>query len=146
VLGSPDVQFREIHRKTRRAISPLLAELMIIVVSIVAGVSVGGFGFQVAGNAASSAVVTASAASCSVAGRNETCSLQLQNSGASSVQTIVCSLGSSRGNLDPSGTVPAGGSLNVNCTVTEANSPEVGSLVTGWVALSNGAYAYFAGN
>jgi hypothetical protein len=133
--------------KKRHGVSPVLAELLIIVVSIVAGVSVGSFGFQVIGNTGNTAVVSASVNSCAANGHNETCSLQLQNTGASNVQTTsVCTLGSATGIINPGQTVPAGGSLDVSCTAPGSSFLQTASVVTGWVVLSNGAYIYFAGS
>jgi hypothetical protein len=134
------------RRHSRRAVSPVLAELLLIVVSLVAGLAVGTFAFQVVGTAAHPAEVSAQLNACAANGSNETCTLTLANVGGSDVQTLpLCTLGSVGGDLTLGGTVPAGGSLTVDCSIEGSQLAHMGSTITGWVALSNGASVFFAG-
>jgi flagellin-like protein len=134
-------------RGSRRAISPVLAELLLIVVTLVTGLMVGTFTFQVVGTAAHPAEVSAQLNSCTANGSNETCSLTLANVGASDVVTLpVCVVGSVDGSLTAGGTVPAGGTLTVDCSVKGVQLEGAGSPIMGWIALSNGYSVYFAGH
>jgi hypothetical protein len=140
------VRFERRLRGSRKAVSPVLAELLLIVVALIAGVLVGSFGFQLIGIAAHPAEVTAQLNSCAPTGSNVTCSLTLANVGASNVGTSsLCAVGSAGGDLVSGGTVPAGGTLQVDCSVDGMSAAPQGILVTGWIALSNGADVYFAG-
>ena len=131
---------------SRRAVSPVLAELLLIVVSVITGLLVGSFGFQLIGTAAHPAEVSAQLNSCAPSGSNVTCSLTLANVGGSNVDTTsLCAVGSSGGNLVSGGTVPAGGTLQVDCSVAGMSAAHLGVLVTGWIALTNGADVFFAG-
>ena len=114
-----------------------------ITVTIIAGVAVGSFGFQLLGVFSRPAEVGATVNNCLIQGHLETCSLTLLNSGASSVDATSCVVGGTHGSL-VWGVVPAGGSLHTSCTVS-ASPVATDSSVTGWVVLSNGADAYFAG-
>lgn len=127
--------------------SPILAELMLMAATLVAGAEVGSFGFQLVGSSTHPAEVAARVISCQAQGLNETCTLALTNLGSSNVETSsFCALGQARGRLISGGTIPAGESLgDVDCSVTGAAAPK-SSTVTGWVVLSNGADVYFAGS
>jgi len=141
------VKTRSALRRSRRAVSPVLAELLLIVVALVAGLFTGSFTFQTIGTAAHPAEVSAQFNSCVANGPNESCSLTLSNVGASNVETLPgCVVGSNSGDLVSSGVVPAGGSLTVDCTVAGTQPAQAGTPITGWVALSNGASVFFAGH
>lgn len=129
----------------RRGVSPLLAELTLIAVTLIAAVLVGGWTFQTMGVSTRTAEVQAQLDSCEAQGSTETCTLSLLNSGASNVDASSCAIGSAEGRISSAGTVPADGALNgISCSVT--GDFQVGTLVTGWVGLSNGGAAYFAGS
>ena len=132
---------------SRKAVSPVLAELLLIFVSLLTALLVGSFTFQMMGTAAHPAEVSAQFDSCTARGTNETCSLTLANLGASNVQTLPsCEVDSDGGNLVSGGIVPAGGTLTVSCLVVGLPDAGTGSPITGWVALSNGASIYFVGS
>jgi len=132
---------------SKKAVSPVLAELLLMFVSLLTALLVGSFGFQTIGTASRPAEVSAQLDSCAAAGTNETCSVTLANIGTSNIQTLSsCGMGSDGGNLISGGTVPAGGTLAVSCFVTGLPYAGTGIPITGWVALSNGADVYFAGS
>jgi len=132
---------------SRRAVSPVLAELLLMFVSLLAALLVGSFSFQTIGTASRPAEVSAQLNSCTAAGTNETCSLTLANIGTSNIQTSSsCGVGSDGGSLTSGGTVQAGGTLAVSCFVAGLPYAGSGIPITGWVALSNGADVYFAGS
>jgi FlaG/FlaF family flagellin (archaellin) len=131
--------------RRRKGTSPILAELLLMAATLVAGLQVGSFGFQLVGVASHSAMVQASGAVCGVSGRNITCSVSLHNSGSVGVYTLsACSINGYSGALAHGGYVPAGGQAeDISCTVI---TPAVQSdgTATGWVMLANGADIYFA--
>ena len=131
-------------KRPRRAVSPVLAELNLLFVSLIAGAAVAGFVVQLMDGSLHPAEVSVGTASCR-SGDVETCVLTLTNVGASSVQVTSCAIGSQNGNLNASGgaTVPAGGSATVSCSLG-GPSGAVDSSLTGWVSLTNGARVYFA--
>ena len=135
------------RRRGRTAASPVIAELALMAVTIVAAGMVGSWGFQVSGVYTHVPEVEASFEHCTMQGTNETCVLRLVNIGSDNAQTIPsCALGSHPGVVLSGGTVIAGGSLdNVKCYV-EGYTVSQGSLVSGWVGLANGAHVYFFGS
>ena len=134
------------RRRSRSGVSPIVAEVLLLAISLIAGLMLGIFTFQVVGTAAHPAEVSAQLDTCAADGANETCSLTLANVGGSDVQTLpLCTLGAAGGNLTAGGIVPAGGTLNVDCSVDGAQASHLGPFVSGWVSLSNGASVFFAG-
>jgi len=142
------VRVREGHR--RKGVSPVIAEVLLIVVSLIAGVALGGFAFAIMGAYNHPAEVVAQVMSCAPSsGPSETCMINLTNLGSSTVGTTSCSVivnGSNLiGTLTSKGIVPAGGTLtSVSCTAYGASGAE-GSAIVGSILLSNGASVLFAG-
>ena len=118
-----------------------------MVVSLATALLVGSFSFQMIGTAAHPAEVSAQLNSCTANGTSETCSLTLANVGGADVQTMSCAVGSDGGDLIAGGgTVPAGGTLRVNCVVAQLPGAGMGIPVIGWIGLSNGVSVYFVGS
>ncbi len=129
-------------RFSRRGVSPVLAELLLVFVSLIAGVAVGAFAFELIGASAQPAEVAARVDSCTQGG----CVLTLTNVGTTNTEpTASCGIGSIAGILNSTRPIPSGGALTVECSTGGGGGLASGSLVTGWVALSNGARVYFAG-
>ena len=136
-------------KRSHQAISPVLATVILIAITLIAAVAIAGFVFGLFGTFTKTAQVQAAAVACSAAGKD--CVLSLINSGTASTQTGGCTIaygGSTyAGTLSGGGTVTAGGSLPVTCTapaLSPAGTP--GAPVTGSVYLANGGTIYFSGS
>ena len=133
--------------RKRRAVAPILAELMLITITLILGASLGGFAFGVMGSYTAPAEVEAQQAVCSSSVTGLSCSVGLLNLGAGSVQTAsVCVLKAGgttmAGSLDSAALSGGGGRATVDCTASGLTM-QAGSSVAGSVLLSNGAEVYF---
>jgi len=132
----------------REGISPVLATVILISITLIAATAISGFVFGLFGTFTSTAVVSASGSS-SCTGTPESCTLFLTNTGTSSVAlTGTCRLnfgGSSYLGTASlvSGNLNAGNSATVSC-VSSASHATSGSQITGSVAIGNGAQILFA--
>ena len=143
-----------VNKSKRKAISPVLATVILIAITLIAAIAIAGFVFGLFGSFTSSAQVSAQVTSC-VAGagnaaNNNVCTVKLTNTGTSNVSVNGCStqIGGSAhaGNPAPSGTVTASGSLTVACGQLIATQAQtVGSQAVGSFSLSNGASVPFSG-
>ena len=129
--------------------SELVVEIIIIGVVLIASVMVGGFTFGIFSFYLRPAEVTAGGATCSATANMTTCQLTLSNEGPTNTSTTgVCSMSAGTemiGSVVGGGTVPAGGSLSdVEC-VAHGGNITTGSQVSGALALTNGAVAFFVG-
>ena len=140
-------------RRQRKAISPVLATVILIAITLIAAVAIAGFVFGLFGTFTSTARIQASVTACNyntlVAGA-EACQLILTNSGnANAATTAACSLtyggATHAGVVGGGGTVTAGSTLTVTCAYTVGATATVGSQITGSVILSNGGNALFSG-
>jgi len=129
--------------------SPVVATMILIVVTLVAAAVVGGFVFSLMGTFTSVALVSAGTPSCS--GTPEVCAISLQNSGSGSVALEgTCTLRID-GNSTlatasiQSGSLEGGSSAVVDCTAPGSLHVPAGSSVVGWVNLQNGAEILFYG-
>lgn len=125
----------------------LVAEFVLIVVTLIAAIVVGGFVFGLFGSYVPPAEVAAQVSSCSSSGTAEVCQVTLANMGPRNVETTGCSLALHGSNLPGSitngGTVPASGLLSgVGCVVQGASAP-AGSRLVGSIGLTNGATIFF---
>jgi flagellin-like protein len=151
------MNFARVQRKSRKAISPVLATVILIAITLIAAVAIAGFVFGLFGTFTSTAQVQASVTSCVASGSGataqETCNLVLTNSGNANTQaTTSCSLtfggktviGVTSGAAVTS--VPAGSTALAVCTGAQGagNSAAVGSQVTGSIILTNGGNALFS--
>jgi flagellin-like protein len=148
------------YRATRRkAITPIIATVLIIAVTLIAAVAIGGFVFGIFGSATSVAQVTVVGASLShtltVTSLAATCSatgsgsyLQLSNTGTAS--TVASTLSMTYGGNTYTSTLPT------SCTVGSGSSeyvivsalpvaPNPGTQFTGFVVMSNGAQVVYTG-
>lgn len=136
--------------KKRRGMTAIIVEFVLVVVSLMASVMLGGFVFGAISIYVPPAEVAAQVTGC-ITTRNVTgCSLTLVNQGSKNVSTDgTCSLsvagGETSGNVTNGGVVPAGGSLQgVQCQVHSSPLP-AGGRVSGSLALNNGASVFFTG-
>jgi len=139
----------------RKAISPVLATVVLIAMTLISAIAVSGFVFGLFGTFTSTAQVQAQFTSCNGAGN--TCTLTLYNSGTSNVSiftTAGCATVNYGGTTAQAAscagaggktTVPAGGSLVVTITAPGNFNEVSGTQLSGSVLLGNSAEALFAG-
>ena len=130
--------------------SPLVAEITLIAVVLIATVIMASFTFGLFSLYYSPPEVAVQGATCSTAGNSTTCQLTLTNMGAQDASTTgSCSMSMGTevsGLVFNGGIVPAGGSLtNVQC-VAHGVDPSPGSQVAGALSLTNGGTAFFVGS
>lgn len=133
----------------RRAISPILATVLLIAITLIASIAIAGFVFGLFGTFTSTAQVSAGTVSCS--GTPEVCVVTLQNIGTANTSiTGVCNLAFAGGPyvgtaVMTSGNLHAGSSGVASCTSPGSAHAAVGTQVTGSISLANGADVLFAG-
>ena len=139
------------YKGKRKAISPVLATVILIAITLIAAIAIAGFVFGLFGTFTSTARVQASVTSCvQVAGPLEQCNILLTNSGnANTATTGSCSItfgGTTHaGTIASGGTITAGSTLaGVTCTNTAGGAATAGSQITGSVILTNGGNALFS--
>jgi flagellin-like protein len=144
------MNFEKVRRKNRKAISPVLATVILIAITLIAAVAIAGFVFGLFGSFTSSAQVSAQVTSCTNNAPNDVCVVLLTNTGTSNVVATGCSIqisGSAK-TATPTGTaatsVPASGNAVATCSVAGA-AQTVGSQAIGSISLSNGASVPFSG-
>ena len=145
------------YKGKRKAISPVLATVILIAITLIAAIAIAGFVFGLFGSFTSTAQVQASVTSCTQvgagAGTGETCALVLTNSGnANTATTGSCSLtygGHTWVGVIGVATLTAGASNNALACDAHGAATQVGatsgSQVTGAVILANGGNALFSG-
>jgi len=140
----------ECHRRgEKKAISPVLATVILIAITLIASVAIAGFVFGLFGTFTSTAQVSAGTVSCS--GTPEVCLVPLQNTGsANTMITGACNLAFAGGPyvgtaVMTSGNLHGGSSGVVSCTAPGSAHAAAGTEVTGSISLGNGVYVLFAG-
>jgi len=140
----------KLGRGSRRAgLSAIVVEFVLVVISLIACIVLGGFTFGTIQIYVPPAEVAAQASSCSAAGNHSFgCMLTLNNQGSRNVATDgICSLnvsgGPVNGTISDGGTVPAGGALTGVQCIADVAGPTSGALVTGSISLNDGGMAYF---
>ena len=136
--------------KRRRAVSVIVAELMMVAVVLIVAVILAGFVYGTMAGYIPPAEVAAQATLCSSSSGSSVCQFILTNLGPRTVNTDgLCTMtvgGSSvAGVLQNGGTVPPNGSLNSAECVVSGGQAVSGSTVGGTISLSNGAQVYYAG-
>jgi flagellin-like protein len=139
-----------IPTKKRKAISPVLATVILIAITLIAAIAIAGFVFGLFGSFTSSAQVSAQVISCSHPNATDNCLITLRNTGTSNAAVTGCSIrvngisvvGATSPVIGPS--VLASGTRNVGCQA--AGVPQtVGSQAVGSFSMSNGASVPFTG-
>jgi archaeal type IV pilus assembly protein PilA len=139
------MNFAKVQRKNRKAISPVLATVILIAITLIAAIAIAGFVFGLFGSFTHTATITATVTSCYATGLN--CSITLSNTGTASANVIAGSI--SYGGVTYTlsgitGTVTAGSTLPVSFT-TGGAAASVGEAFTGSISLSNGGSVPFTG-
>ena len=135
-------------QRNKKGISPVLATVLLIAITLIAAVGVGGFVFGLFGTFTSTAQVSAGVATCS--GTPEVCTLPLQNTGSGNTAiTGVCNMNFAGGSYIStatlvSGSLKAGSGGTVTCTGPSSQHAAAGTQVTGYIMLGNGAEVLFA--
>jgi len=134
-------------KRNRKAISPVLATVILIAITLIAAIAIAGFVFGLFGSFTSSAQVAAHVTDCN--NTNGTCTLILTNTGTSNVVVNACSINNAgaaeAGTLGAVKAAPAGASTgNVHCTIA-THTATTGSEAVGSLAMSNGATVPFTG-
>jgi flagellin-like protein len=140
--------------KNRKAISPVLATVILIAITLIAAIAIAGFVFGLFGSFTSSAQVSAQTLVCSnPGGANVTdyCTVRLTNTGTSNTSVTGCSLRiagvSQTGTRSVQGTsytVTASSNGIFGCRFGAA-AQTVGSQAVGSFSMSNGATVPFSG-
>jgi len=143
----------------RKAISPVLATVILIAITLIAAIAIAGFVFGLFGTFTSTARIAATTVTCShngATGGLAYCQLTLTNTGNSAATAEGCSFTGTNGG--------GAGTLSASITVIAAETPSIttsapvtaycvaavatiqGTQATGSVGLSNGGSALFSGS
>jgi flagellin-like protein len=127
----------------RKAISPVLATVILIAITLVAGVAIAGFAFGLFGSLSSTANVTVTSVTCSHT--NDLCTLSLSNTGSAPATITGCSIyGVSASAV--LGTVIGAGLAGISSFCqTNGGTYTAGTALNGQVTLSSGIQVGFAG-
>jgi flagellin-like protein len=134
----------------RRGISPVLATVILIAITLIAAIAISGFVFGLFGTYTNTARVEAISYSCS--GTPEVCTVGLQNIGtANTALGGSCTLtfgGASYNGVAAisSGSLNGGSNAVVTCTGPAGSHASAGSQVEGSILLNNGADILFSAN
>jgi flagellin-like protein len=141
-----------VNKGKRKAISPVLATVILIAITLIAAVAIAGFVFGLFGSFTSSAQVSAQVTSCTYAATNNVCNVVLTNSGTSNTVATSCSInigGAAKiGAVSGVTLISASSTAAAICTVNPAGgsaAQTVGSQAVGSFGLSNGASVPFSG-
>jgi flagellin-like protein len=156
------MNFEKVQRKNRKAISPVLATVILIAITLIAAIAIAGFVFGLFGSFTSTAQVastsvnlshglaaTGLAGSCASGGAGGANTVVFSNTGSASAtvnslsltyggQTATLALGAAACN------VVSGGQMTITLTALAA-AGTAGSQFTGSVAMSNGGQVSFTG-
>jgi len=142
------MNFEKVQRKNRKAISPVLATVILIAITLIAAIAIAGFVFGLFGSFTSSAQVSAQVTSCT--GATDTCIVTLTNTGTSNAAVTGCTVQVSGKAMAPTaapaGAIGASSSASFTCgPFTAPVAQTVGSQAIGQFSLSNGASVPFSG-
>ena len=139
-------------RRKQQAISPVLATVILIAITLIAAVAIAGFVFGLFGSFTKTAQVSLGAATCTDLTK-PVCTLSWTNNGNANTQALAsCSI-TWDGATEPGAITGApvalasGSSGTLVCTATTAGAAlAAGQLVSGYVSLGNGGSALFSGS
>ena len=135
---------------SRKAISPVLATVILIAITLIAAIAISGFVFGLFGTYTNTARVEAISYTCT--GTPIVCTVGLQNIGtANTVPSGSCTLSTGGTNYNgvaavSSGSLNGGSSAVVTCTGPGGSHAAVGTQVAGSILLNNGANILFSAN
>jgi len=130
----------------RKAVSPILATIVLIAITLIAAVATASFVFGLFGTLSSGADVQLTVTSCK--GLTGSCLLALSNTGGSPATADSCAIYGSPGGVTGTLLVAAGTSgVAVTCTITALPSGgfSLGTAMTGAIKMSNGITIPFSG-
>ena len=130
------------HR--RKAISPVLATVILIAITLIAAIAIAGFVFGLFGSFTSSAQVSAQVQSCHHDPTGINCRVLLTNTGTSNTAATACAVSLSGTNTagtinGTSTTIKASSSQVLSCWVLGGAAQTIGSQAIGSFSMSNGA-------
>lgn len=134
----------------RKAISPILATVILIAITLIAAIAISGFVFGLFGTYTNTARVEAISYSCS--GTPEVCTIGLENIGTANTALVgSCTMtfsGTSYSGVAAvsSGSLNGGSTAIVTCTGPAGSHAPVGSQIEGSILLNNGADVLFSAN
>lgn len=149
-------------KNKRKAISPVLATVILIAITLIAAIAIAGFVFGLFGSFTSSANVSAAVTSCTnstgTSAGFETCDLQLSNTGSANTGATACSmvfggstyagtvtLYTSAALSTTTSNIKAGTTTYASCVTAIAGDPGAGAAVTGSLSTTNGGSVPFTG-
>jgi flagellin-like protein len=143
------MNFQKVRRKNRKAISPVLATVILIAITLIAAIAIAGFVFGLFGSFTSSAQVSAVNVVCHTT-TPATCNVNLQNTGSPNATPTACSLQlagvTTTGTIKTFNAVTAGAGATAEvCGVTGSAGGALGSTAQGSFTMSNGASVTFTG-
>ena len=129
----------------RKGISPVLATVILIAITLISGVSMAGFSFGLFNTMGTTANITSVGVTC-VAGASATssCQVSLRNTGDASSAVLACSLAGAASAASGAATVPSGQVSSATCTGAPADTMP-GETVQGTFTLSSGITVPFSG-
>ncbi|MEM0120736.1 MAG: archaellin/type IV pilin N-terminal domain-containing protein [Thermoprotei archaeon] len=126
------------RKSGRRAISPVIATIILIAITIVIAIAVAGWVFGLFGSYSKtqSATILAAESSCSTSGG---CTIYVQNQGATTITVVGASINGQSASITGTTLITAGASGAVPITLPSTTTLTAGSTVEVELALSNGA-------
>ena len=142
-----------VKKGKRKAISPVLATVILIAITLIAAIAIAGFVFGIFGTFTANAQISATSVSCVTGVANGVCTIILTNNGNSVASAQSCSFAGSGGGAGTlvlplaGGSIAPGTTLSVTCTSTTGLgiAGTEGTALSGSVGLSNGGSALYAG-
>jgi flagellin-like protein len=138
------------NAQKRKAISPVIATVILIAITLIAAIAIAGFVFGLFGSFTSTAQVLVSSASCTPASPGATCTLTLSNSGTANTAIVASTFTLTYGGQKYAGAcnatpvITAGAATAATCSVTSGTAVS-GEQFTGSLGLSNGGVVSFSG-
>jgi flagellin-like protein len=140
------------HGKKRKAISPVLATVILIAITLIAAIAVAGFVFGLFGTFTSSAQVSVTTVRCTTVA-SPVCTLTLTNTGTSSTTVIAASGWIKYSGVTSTGitaawsggVLTAGTSATGTITFTDLTIPVSGESFVGQLSTANGGAISFTG-
>jgi flagellin-like protein len=142
------------NAQKRKAISPVIATVILIAITLIAAIAIAGFVFGLFGSFTSTAQVLVSSASCAATAPPVVCTLTLSNSGTANTAVVASTFTLTFGGVKyvgscstPVPVITAGAAAAATCSVSPspAVTPVSGEQFTGSLGLSNGGVVSFSG-
>jgi flagellin-like protein len=137
------MNFEKVRRQKRKAISPVLATVILIAITLIAAIAIAGFVFGLFGSFTSSPQLTAVDVNCTLnATPVAVCTMNLNNTGSGNADITSCSV--QIGGVAVAGTVSqtkvAGNTQSIaeTCTTASATGGVAGSTATGTLVTASG--------